>query len=286
MRFLLFYAFLFLCCIACEQTTQFYEPSDLRKLTREEILERARNREVIAPDAVFRLQDGQLANLDSLRALGEGEEAYATDQYAGADGQVKELVIRRADPEDVVFRKELMQAMQEGPALEKVDVDCSDKAAILEAIYESDQGMRRDGAQMDPDVDRQNLATVLSLVEQCGMPMGPDDTNRMMSTVWLVIQHGPSRYQKQYLPQLKEAARQGALSASNIALMEDRVLLNDDQPQIYGSQVTSGPDGKYVLHELADPQYVDQRRATVGLGPLRDYLSHWDIVFDVEQLEK
>ena len=34
---------------------------------------------------------------------------------------------------------------------------------------------------------------------------------------------------------------------------------------------------------LVDPENVDKRRAEVGLGPLADYVGHWDLVWDVEK---
>jgi hypothetical protein len=41
----------------------------------------------------------------------------------------------------------------------------------------------------------------------------------------------------------------------------------------------------YVL-PLDDPENVDQRRAAVGLQPLADYISHWNLTWDVEAYKK
>jgi hypothetical protein len=55
--------------------------------------------------------------------------------------------------------------------------------------------------------------------------------------------------------------------------------------QIYGSQVSLGPQGSYVL-PLEDPDNVDKRRAAVGLPPIAEYLKHYQIQWNVEQYKK
>lgn len=80
---------------------------------------------------------------------------------------------------------------------------------------------------------------------------------------------------------LEESAERGDIEWGSIALMKDRALMYDEKPQIYGSQVMNNE-----LYELAEPEYVDQRRAKMGLGPLKEYLKYFDIEFNVEQKTK
>ena len=57
--------------------------------------------------------------------------------------------------------------------------------------------------------------------------------------------------------------------------------------QVYGSQIgINGLTGKHYVSPLDDPDHVDQRRASVGLPPMADYVKHWDIVWDVEAYKK
>ena len=37
---------------------------------------------------------------------------------------------------------------------------------------------------------------------------------------------------------------------------------------------------------LEDPDNVDKRRQQVGLGPIKDYVSEWGIIWDVEEYKK
>jgi hypothetical protein len=120
------------------------------------------------------------------------------------------------------------------------------------------------------------------------MPTLNQVETRHLEALWLVFQHASvNKYRKDYLPYFQEAAERGELPYSRIALMQDRTLMMEGEPQVYGSQVrASGPNGEYELWELSDPEYVDQRRAAIGLKPLNDYLRFWRIEFDIPQKQK
>ena len=70
--------------------------------------------------------------------------------------------------------------------------------------------------------------------------------------------------------------------------MKDRILVSDGKPQIYGTQLTSiyQDSNKFEVYEIENPQYVDQRRAEMGLNPINDYLKMWDTSLDVKQVKK
>lgn len=82
---------------------------------------------------------------------------------------------------------------------------------------------------------------------------------------------------------MREAVANKKASGSSFALLEDRVALGEGRRQIYGSQIGRHSDtGLYYVLPLDDPDKVDKRRGEVGLGLLADYVSRWDIVWDVE----
>ena len=65
--------------------------------------------------------------------------------------------------------------------------------------------------------------------------------------------------------------------------MQDRKLLFENKPQIYGSQISKNPvTGEYELYNLMKPEGVNERRKQMGLGPIEEYLSIWDIKFEPE----
>lgn len=106
-------------------------------------------------------------------------------------------------------------------------------------------------------------------------------------TLFLVIQHAGLDVQKKYLPMLKDAVRKGNAQPSNLALLEDRVALRSGKPQIYGSQIGQDPDTKkYELQPMIEPRKVNERRASVGLDSIEDYIANWSIEWEVEEYIK
>jgi hypothetical protein len=86
---------------------------------------------------------------------------------------------------------------------------------------------------------------------------------------------------------MREAVKNGKAAGSSLALLEDRVALGQGKRQIYGSQISRDPETQeYYISPLEDPDNVDKRRAEVGLGPLSEYVIHWQIKWDVEKYKK
>ena len=62
--------------------------------------------------------------------------------------------------------------------------------------------------------------------------------------------------------------------------MEDRVLLKHGKKQLYGSQIEYDTlTDKYIVSPIEDEPNVNKRRASVGLGPLEDYVKIWGIEY-------
>ena len=95
--------------------------------------------------------------------------------------------------------------------------------------------------------------------------------------IFLVIQHSDSLTQVTYLPVMRQAVKDGKARASDLALLEDRVLCMQGKPQLYGSQVRVLKTGKYVLFPIQDEPNVNRRRAEVGLEPLEAYARYFGI---------
>lgn len=176
--------------------------------------------------------------------------------------------------------------------------------AILDTIYTEDQSYRQqiDGISKkhgwdSPEMkahwkiiqtkDSVNLIKICKILDEKGW-LGPSVIGRQgNTTLFLVIQHSDQKTQEKYLPMMRDAVKKGNANASSLALLEDRILLGQGKRQIYGSQIGMDPetDKNYVL-PLEDPEHVDERRASVGLGKLQDYISRWGLVWDVEAYKK
>lgn len=176
--------------------------------------------------------------------------------------------------------------------------------AQLESVYVRDQTLRQlymeaeekfgeDSDEMNyfwqlvSEQDSINELVVVKILEEKGWVGRSQVGGQANMALWLVIQHAPLEIQEKYLPLLKASVLKGESQGSHLAMLEDRIQMFNQKPQIYGSQIV--PDeatGKMKIYEIKDPEYVNQRRKEVGLGPIEDYVSRWGIEWTVEQKEK
>jgi hypothetical protein len=100
--------------------------------------------------------------------------------------------------------------------------------------------------------------------------VGKDGAN----AAWLLAQHADRdpAFQRRCLDLLATAVERGEAAIVQQAYLTDRVLLHEGKPQEYGTQAIAR-DGRFEPRKLRDPDHVDQRRASVGLGPLAGYLA-------------
>lgn len=134
--------------------------------------------------------------------------------------------------------------------------------------------------------DAVNVPKVTAMLDQHGW-LGPDEIGTEANkTLFLVIQHAPFATQKKYLPMMREAVKAGKARGSSLAMLEDRVALAEGRPQVYGSQLLSIDNGPYFVQPIEDPDHVDERRASVGLPPMADYLKNWNLTWDLEAYKK
>ena len=93
---------------------------------------------------------------------------------------------------------------------------------------------------------------------------------------WLIVQHSDHnpKFQKKVLKAMKkEVDKQNAI-ASNYGLLVDRVNLNTGKPQIYGTQITYNMNnGQAYPKKLKDSINVNERRKSIGLEPIENYLN-------------
>lgn len=265
---------------ACKDKSA-YTPENLSKISQEDMLTRFKNRDLPnQEDVVFKSPDGMEITLDSLMKI-KNPQDFAQDFYQTENGQIQEVILRPATEVDKAFASLLEKTFEEGPDVHLVEVNCDDKVRLLQEIFDRDQAMRQPGAQYDPKVEHENLEIIISFLEKCGMPTLEEVNEIQMAAIWAVLQHGPARYQSKYLPMIEEAAENGDIKRSVVALMKDRALMHEGKPQIYGSQLRNG-----TLYDLYEPEYVNQRRAEMGMEPLEEYLKRFGVEFDVAQKRK
>ncbi|MFD8947644.1 DUF6624 domain-containing protein [Streptomyces xanthophaeus] len=118
--------------------------------------------------------------------------------------------------------------------------------------------------------DADNALFLADIVTQHGWPgrsrIGEDGCR---AAVAIAVHADQDRQlQSRLLAALREAAQQGEATPAQWAHVQDRLLVNSGQPQLYGTQYVYRPDGPGGLLELlpvAEPDALDRRRAQLGL---------------------
>lgn len=148
------------------------------------------------------------------------------------------------------------------------------RAELLRRVeVDQEARLRRDRMAMEA-ADAANLPWLRQLITDIGWPGKSLVSEDGAQAAWLLAQHADRdpAFQRQCLDLLAAAVERGEATAVHQAYLTDRVLLHEGQPQEYGTQAI-GRDGRFVPRKLRDPGRVDERRASVGLGPLAEYLA-------------
>ncbi|MDT3356028.1 MAG: hypothetical protein LIR35_00345 [Bacteroidota bacterium] len=168
---------------------------------------------------------------------------------------------------------------------------CNQYNHILEEVYDNDQAAREWTKRMTSlsadeiveystemeRVDSLNQATVFCILDKEGWPSHlSDKANR---GIWIVIDHSDLTYRSKYLGLVKEKAEEGVLDKTDYAILNDRVLMEEGKPQIYGTQIKMAATivddeiaMKLYLWPVGNPDALDSLRSTVGLYSIEEYL--------------
>jgi hypothetical protein len=198
------------------------------------------------------------------------------------------------DPRWKVLENEMIKRIEEAffkykhPDLVKElwRMKIKDQAFYFHEDLMDDQLFRSAIWELKRKLNEQNLTRLKDIIEEFGWPKKSDVGGMAAGTVFLIIQHADLETQKKYLPIMTEAANNNEAQWSSLAMLIDRINMREGKPQIYGSQIKGNNEGKFEVYEIENPEYVNQRRTKVGLGPIEDYVKGWEIEWTLEQKNK
>jgi hypothetical protein len=145
-------------------------------------------------------------------------------------------------------------------ALAKVDFNAPPSDEWIALVREQDQ------------LDEANGRRLEEIVDEYGWPTFDLVGEEASRGAQVILQHGSLDRKKRLLPELEKAVSNDQALASDLAMVQDSIRVADGQNQIYGTALVNGPGGEMMLHPIEDPGRVDERRESVGLPPLEDYL--------------
>src|SRR5690606_17643735 len=138
------------------------------------------------------------------------------------------------------------------------------------------------------EIDSTNLAEVEKIISEYGYPGVELVGKPANETVFYVIQHSDKI--EQYLPLIRNAAKNGDVSMISLAKMEDRHLMHRGKEQIYGTQIRGqkNKNGEWVhfVWPIKNPDSINIVRNSIGLGSIEDYAKQFDIEYKVLTLEE
>jgi hypothetical protein len=155
-------------------------------------------------------------------------------------------------------------------------MDQTDYQSIVAGLLqmaEADQAMRRadqDRSAWDADLDDAHQRRLGEIIDQIGWPSIPLVGAEASRDAWLIAQHAPDLAFMERCLELMQALPAKSIHPANIAYLQDRVLMRRGELQLYGTQFVDMGDGLHV-YPIRDPEHVDERRASVGLGSFAEY---------------
>lgn len=170
---------------------------------------------------------------------------------------------------------------------------CNQYNRILEEVYDNDQAARewtKGMSSLTADeieayatemerVDSLNQAIVFEILDKDGWPSNL--SNKANQAIWIVIDHSNLAFQRKYLYLVKEKAEECILEKADYAILNDRVLMGEGNPQIYGTQIKMNATivddeiaMQFFLWPVENPIVLDSLRNTMGLSPIKEYLQN------------
>ncbi|NHF59910.1 hypothetical protein FK220_011200 [Flavobacteriaceae bacterium TP-CH-4] len=124
-------------------------------------------------------------------------------------------------------------------------------------------------------ISRLHIKVLDSILDRRGYP-GFDLVGKQGSlSFWLIAQHADWNpdFQQKVLLLLKEEVDKGNANAQNYGYLVDRVRINTNRPQVYGTQLDYNEKGQAFPKNLENPKNVNKRRAELGMEVLEIYLN-------------
>lgn len=149
-----------------------------------------------------------------------------------------------------------------------------DQKALSDYIYASESDAEKLNV-VKKKVFKENADRMKDLFDKYGF-LGWDLVGETGShNFWLMVQHADhdTKFQYAVLKEMGPAVENNNAFAPNYAYLTDRVRLNTNKKQIYGTQVRYKENGQAVPKLLMDSLNVNVRRANIAMKPIELYLN-------------
>ncbi len=166
----------------------------------------------------------------------------------------------------------------------------------LEAMFDEDSTLVRAayGEQPDADtvhtiqaIDQAHSDRLKEIVDHIGWPTRDLVGLKATQAAYMVIQHAGHdiEFQNRCLALMVDLVKQGELPASYLALLTDRIRVFQNQPQVFGTQMTMARNDMGVMVPtptvpIEDPAHLNDRRALMGMAPHDQFVEAIQIAYE------
>lgn len=131
-------------------------------------------------------------------------------------------------------------------------------------------------------IDASNQVKAKELFAIHGYP-GIDEVGKKASHhFWVIVQHCDTNVplQKEVLLQLKQAVDSGNANPIDYAYLLDRVKVNENELQVFGTQIELSDDKtSFRVQAMIEPGAVNERRQLIGLDGLESYIESTNALY-------
>lgn len=136
-------------------------------------------------------------------------------------------------------------------------------------------------------LDSVNLIEIERIIKKHGYPGKSLVGEPLNEAAFYVIQHADTKAMEKYFPILERAGEKGEISNRKVAMMQDRILMDHEKEQIYGTQIggrlfidseTKKEEWKYFLWPVKDYNKINALRQKMGFtNTVEEYVKQFGI---------
>ena len=235
------------------------EKNQRTKVPNEEVIELLKNNDLNFHKITYKSEKGDEIS-DSLKAL-RNEGKLAQVFYKNNKGEIDQIRLTKITSENKFFEIRVRELRKNVFSdIDYVEINCNESKQLYARALNRDQNVRQGLINNILQIDKLNSDTIISILDNCQWPKTKDE----IESIWYIIQHGGTGKMAYYYPKFKNLVTLNLLEDSLMAKMEDRMLMYNGFPQIYGTQIA--PPASF--HEIEDVINVNKRRKEVGLCPI------------------
>ena len=236
--------------------------------------------------------------------LSIGQQADSAFRYLTIAAKLNPTVRPLTDPDFVNirnderwpdFENDLVSIISNNPDNSIKDIDYARKLWRLQCMdqygfYETGIAVKKLGPgspvvsalrRLQNIIREKNLQELEILLKEKGWPKKSQVGKEASEAAFYVLQHSNGYTQQKYISMFEKCCRENEGNWQQYALMFDRMRMNQNKPQRYGTHAYLDPRAGRIneLYPLEDENKVDEWRKEIGLEPLKDYLTRTGIKY-------